>query len=412
MTRLAAAALLFLLAGCAAEPPTPPDLPWRDSPDAVVRLHRGGVPHTDRLGLTRHSLDPARSLLPLVLDNAMVDYQRGLRFGFAAAANAGFNAVAPWAEQPRSAVLEAAAGSRLLAVMPARPGNDQADSEEADGDSDTSAWFDPAGIRLARALPFRMPAPADLRPPAAAPAEAGLRALRQMLAEQAEQARPLPVWAMLQAFGTLDNAQTPDGRRRLPSPAEARAMAYGALAEGASGLVWFAEDSYAGRSSGAIGIAPVPPLDYGIQVFDGHRRDDMKATPGAIAAAAGLWQAVARLNREIDRLAPALLSPTAAFDYQVRLLPLEPGAGSLLATAETDASAPLRLLLKSFDDRFTLLAVNLTPQRWRLAVSLPQPMRRIERWFDTDAPPPLLAGGTGFEEDFPPHAVRIYRLSP
>lgn len=408
MTRLAAAAWLFLLAGCAAAPRAPADLPWRDSPDAVVRLHRGGVPHTDRLGLTRHSLDPARSLLPLVLDNAMVDYQRGLRFGFAAAANAGFNAVAPWAEQPRDAVLEAAAGARLLAVMPAR----KADAEDSDDAADNSAWFDPAGIRLARALPFRAPGPADLRPASAAAAEAGLRGLRQMLAEQAGQARPLPVWAMLQVFGTLDNAAAPDERRRLPSPAEARALAYGALAEGASGLVWFAEDSYAGRSSGAIGIAPVPALDYGIQVFDGHRRDDMKATPGAIAAAAGLWQAVARLNREIDRLAPALLSPTAAFDYQVRLLALEPGAASLLATAEADASAPLRLLLKSFDGRFTLLAVNLTPQRWRLAVSLPQPMRRIERWFDTDAPPALLAGGSGFEEDFPPHAVRIYRLTP
>ncbi|MBP7062916.1 hypothetical protein [Ferrovibrio sp.] len=408
MTRLAAAAWLFLLAGCAAAPPAPADLPWRDSPDAVVRLHRGGVPHTDRLGLTRHSLDPARSLLPLVLDNAMVDYQRGLRFGFAAAANAGFNAVAPWAEQPRDAVLEAAAGARLLAVMPAR----KADAEDSDDAADNSAWFDPAGIRLARALPFRDPGPADLRPASTAAAEAGLRALRQMLAEQAGQTRPLPVWAMLQVFGTLDNTAAPDERRRLPSPAEARALAYGALAEGASGLVWFAEDSYAGRSSGAIGIAPVPVLDYGIQVFDGHRRDDMKATPGAIAAAAGLWQAVARLNREIDRLAPALLSPTAAFDYQVRLLALEPGAASLLATAEADASAPLRLLLKSFDGRFTLLAVNLTPQRWRLAVSLPQPMRRIERWFDTDAPPALLAGGSGFEEDFPPHAVRIYRLTP
>ncbi len=408
MTRLAAAAWLFLLAGCAAAPPAPADLPWRDSPDAVVRLHRGGVPHTDRLGLTRHSLDPARSLLPLVLDNAMVDYQRGLRFGFAAAANAGFNAVAPWAEQPRDAVLEAAAGARLLAVMPAR----KTDAEDSDDAADNSAWFDPAGIRLARALPFRAPGPADLRPASTAAAEAGLRGLRQMLAEQAGQARPLPVWAMLQVFGTLDDAAAPDERRRLPSPAEARALAYGALAEGASGLVWFAEDSYAGRSSGAIGIAPVPALDYGIQVFDGRRRDGPKPGPGAIAAAAGLWQTVARLNREIDRLAPALLSPTAGFDYQVRLLALEPGAASLLATAESDASAPLRLLLKSFDGRFTLLAVNLTPQRWRLAVSLPQPMRRIERWFDTDAPPALLAGGSGFEEDFPPHAVRIYRLSP
>jgi len=382
--------LLPLLAACAAEAPSaPPPSPWRDTPQAVSRVHRTSVPHTDRLGQARATLDPARSLLPLVLDNAMVDYQRGTRFGFATAAAAGFNAVAPWSEQPREAVLEAAAGSRLLAVMPpAKPG--ETDSIEADD----IAWFDPAQVELVRAMPFRASQPvADLV------GMEGLGALTRAVADQSagRSAKALPVWAVLQAFGA------PAEDRRLPSPAEARALAYGALVQGASGLVWFAEDSYAGRSIGAIGIAPTPPLDYGIQVFDTGNRP-LRPKPSEVAAAGGLWQAVARLNREIERLSPALLSPTAAFDYRVRVRALEP--------ADSLEPAPLRLLLKSFDNRFTLIAVNLTNKPWRLSVTLPQPMGKVERWFDTDTAPALQRGGTEFEEDFAAHAVRLYRLSP
>jgi len=385
---------LLMLAACAdsAPPPAPaPDL-WREMKDAGFAQHRGGVPHTDRLGLPRQSLDPARSLLPLVLDNAMVDYQRGVRFGFANAAAAGFNAVAPWAQQPREAVLQAAAGSRLLAVMPrARPG--ETDAIEIDD----IAWFDPANIDLVRLMPFRSNSAPSLG------GREGLAALRGRVAAESAKARPLPVWAVLQAFAM------PSDQRRLPTPQEARALAYGALAEGASGLVWFAEDSYASRSIGALGIAAGPPLDYGIQVFDETSAKPLKPTPSEVAAAGSLWQAISRMNRELERLMPALLSPTAPFDYRVRLLPLDAGVP---ADAVPSDGPPLRLLLKSFDGRYTLLAANITDRPWKLNLLLPQPMRRIERWFDTDPPPALQRGGTEIEEDFPPYAVRVYRLSP
>lgn len=390
----------------------------------MLTLHRGGVPHSDRLGLPRQSLDPARSLLPLVLDNAMVDYQRGPRFGFAAAAAAGFNAVAPWSEQPRAAILAAAAGSRLLAVMPARQPAVDDEANGADIEWDNSAWFDPAGIRLVRAIPFRgapdqVARPSDLRPAALRPGsdgpEAGLGAIAAAVAEEAATAQPRPVWAVLQAF-----AAAGPPARRLPSPAEARALAYGALVLGASGLVWFAEDSYAGRSNGALGIAPAPALDYGIRLQNGaatpaggpaQQPDQQPAWqpgPRQIAAAAGLWQVVAQLNREIERLSPALLSPDARFDSRVRLLALDGGRADLA----TELGPPLRLLLKRFDDRYILVAVNLTPRPWRLFFGLPRPLSRIERWFDPAPPPPLSEGGSSFEEDFPPHAVRVYRLSP
>ncbi len=418
--RLLPAALLLLagiplLAGCAAAPPpAPPSLPWQEASGAVLTLHRGGVPHSDRLGLLRQSLDPARSLLPLVLDNAMVDYQRGPRFGFAAAAEAGFNAVAPWSEQPRAAILEAAAGSRLLAVMPARQPAADDDANGTDIEWDNSAWFDPAGIRLARAIPFRgapdqAARPADLRLGSDGP-EASLAAIAAAVAEEAAAAQPRPVWAVLQAF-----AAAGPPARRLPSPAEARALAYGALVLGASGLVWFAEDSYAGRSNGALGIAPAPALDYGIRLQNGAATPAggpaWQPGPRQIAAAAGLWQVVAQLNREIERLSPALLSPDARFDSRVRLLALDGGAADL-ATDLAVRGPPLRLLLKRFDDRYILVAVNLTPRPWRLFFGLPHPLSRIERWFDPAPPPPLSEGGSSFEEDFPPHAVRVYRLSP
>ncbi|WP_428249205.1 hypothetical protein [Ferrovibrio sp.] len=385
---------LLWLAACADSAPPPAAAPelWREMKDAGFARHRGGVPHTDRLGLPRQSLDPARSLFALVLDNAMVDYQRGVRFGFANAAAAGFNGIAPWPQQPREAILQAAAGSRLLAVMPrARPG--ETDSIEIDD----IAWFDPANIDLVRLFPFHSNRPAILG------GREGLSALRQRVAAQSEAARPRPVWTVLQAFAA------PGEERRLPTPQEARALAYGALAEGASGLVWFAEDSYASRSIGALGIAPGPPLDYGVQVFGENPARMLQPTPNQVAAAGSLWQAIARMNREIERLTPALLSHTAMFDYRVRLLPLDNGVP---ADAMPSEGTPLRLLLKSFDDRYTLLAVNVTDRPWKLNLLLPQPMRRIERWFDNDPPPALQRGGTEIEEDFPPYTVRVYRLSP
>lgn len=373
---------LAWLAGCTA--PAPP--PWRDSPDAVSRTHPGGLPHTDRLGQPRRQLEPVRSFFPLVLDNAMVDYGRGLRFGFAAAYEAGFNAIAPWDGQPQDAVLQAAAGSRLLAVLPA----EQAAAARADETVDTEALFDARAVRLIRIEPFRDQAqPLD--------GDSGLALLRKAVAQTPDK----PVWAVLQAYAA------PSQQRRLPSSAEARALAYGAVIEGAAGLVWFGEDSYAARSIGALGIGRAPPLDYGVILAENQSSTPaFRPDPAQVGQARALWQTVARLNREIERLSPALLGGRPGLAPRAELLPLDDGAP--LRPGET----PIRLRLLQHDGHLTLLAVNLSPRPWRLRLTLLAGIKRLERWFDTDPPPALNPANRQFEEDFQPLGVRIYRFTP
>ncbi len=397
--------LLLVLAGCAT-PPAPP--PWRDSPAAVADQHRNGLPHTDRLGQPRRQLDPVRSFFPLILDNAMVDYSRGLRFGFAAAYEAGFNAVSPWSGQPRNAALAAAAGSRLLLAL----NPEEAAAARAEDGADLQALLDARTVRLVRIMPFsaRGPeasSPADIASPA--DIDSALNALRQAVAQRPND----PAWSVLQAFAA------PAIGLRLPSSAEARALAYGALIGGASGLIWLGEDSYVSRSGGALGIGPALPLDYGVQLPESEQGPPFKPEPAQVGQARALWQTVARLNREIERLSPALLSPTAQTPPRAELLPLDDGPP--LAEGET----PIRLLLKQQDGvqpggqiggqiggHLTLLAANLSHRPWRLRISLPGGIKRLERWFDTDPAPALNAGNRQFEEDFPPLGVRVYRLTP
>ena len=390
---LPALGLLALLAGCAA--PVPP--PWRDSPEAVSRVHAAGLPHTDQLGRPRRQLDPVRSFFPLVLDNAMVEYGRGLRFGFATAYEAGFNAIAPWNGQPLDAVLQAAAGSRLLAVLPPA----QAAAARADETADTEALFDARAVRLVRIEPFReQPQPRD--PPQPLDGDTGLALLRKAVAQTPE----TPVWAVLQAYATPGGAVAGD-RRRLPSSAEARALAYGAVIEGASGLVWFGEDSYAARSLGALGIGPTLPLDYGVILPENQPSGSVfKPDPAQVGQARALWQAVARLNREIERLSPALLGGISGLPPRAELLPLDDGPP--LTPDET----PIRLRLLHYDGHLTLLAVNLSPRPWRLRLTLLAGIKRLERWFDPAPPPALNLANRQFEEDFQPFGVRIYRFTP
>lgn len=333
-------------------------------PGAVQHPHPDGVAQIARDGAVLTQFDAPRALLPLALGGALVDYRGGVRQGFRDAYAAGFSAVVPDPGQPLAAVRAAAEGSHLLALTdtpPPSPG----DAGLLDS---RPAWLVPVNTA------------ADL----------------DRLAAAVRTAPGRPVWALLHAHAD------PARGRPMPDPATAGLLAFGALASGASGLVWQGEDNYAARNAGMMGIAAAPPLDYGIRTDPDSGRQPYRATPDDIAASRRLWDAVARLNRRIEKLAPMLLRADAPDGYA-------------LAVADGEDGSGLRSLLKPWDGandpRRLLLVVNAGETAARVRIAFDRPLGSIERWQDDDsaAPDADLARGL-IRDSIAARSVRLYRI--
>lgn len=360
---------LLLLAGCAADR----DAAYLRIDSAVQRPHLQILPHLDEAGRLRHSFDPQLSFLPLALGGALVDYRRGVSRGFADAFAADFNAVVGDPDQPLPALLRAAEGSGVRLLRP---------RHEDDSDRGLTVLLD-ASAAAVIAMP-RDPVRID---DFAAAAQAAIKDGR-------------PVWALLPAHGTAE--------QRLLQPNEARALAYAALVHGASGLIWQGEDNYAARNAGAIGIAAAPQIDYGI----GMRGETdhvaimappYRASPAEVAASKRLWDTVAGLNRAIARLRPALLQPDIDQPYMIAL-----------ASSESAMPAPVRSLLKPWEDGWLMIAVNLDAYDHAIRVDFDRPLRRIARFTGPDAALSLEQDSARgrFYDTFEPYGVRLYRITP
>lgn len=337
-------------------------------PGAVQHPHPQGVAQLARDGTLLTQFDAPRALLPLALGGALVDYRNGLRQGFRDAYAAGFNAVVPDPGQPLTAVRAAAEGSHLLALHDATPG-DGAPQDGAVLLDARPAWLVPVNTA------------ADL----------------DRLAVAVRTAPGRPVWALLRAHA--DAARD----RPMPDPAAAGLFAFGALASGASGLVWQGEDNYAARNAGMMGIAAAPPLDYGIRTDPDSGRQPYRATPDDIAASRRLWDAVARLNRRIEKLAPMLLRPDAPDGYT-------------LAVADGEDGRGLRSLLKPWDGandpRRLLLVVNAGETAARFRIAFDRPLASIERWQEDDSAAPDADAARGLIRDhIAARSVRLYRIT-
>lgn len=163
-----------------------------------------------------------------------------------------------------------------------------------------------------------------------------------------------PVWLVVQAMAG------PEEGWRMPTPEELRAMVFAGLVHGATGLFYFALDSFVTREGQILGIAPDPAPAYALPPGFGHATPPLMASPEDRAASRRLWQAVVALNRELQALAPDLLAATAT--------------ATCTATVPGRPDAPIRTLLKERDGHFTLLAVNLERSALpvRFSCTLPQ----------------------------------------
>jgi hypothetical protein len=195
-----------------------------------------------------------------------------------------------------------------------------------------------------------------------------------------------PVWITLQAFGGLGGL---DPAMRLPTPDELRGMAFTAIIHGATGLILFAWDSRVTREGHILGISPTTPERY----VSGDT-----ATAADAAASRVLWAGAGALNRELERLTPRLLSPTAGLAYDVRV------------SGDHRVGSPIRTMLKETEGRYTLLAANLDDRqlgtRYRFAREIAS-ARRLE---PDGAATAIESDGTSFTDRLGPLGAAVYEL--
>ncbi len=422
--------VLAVLAACSTAPSTEPA-------EAIQKIYRGGVPHTDSRGVPRFVYDPDKSFLPIGLYHALVGPHFGRDYDLSDLKEARFNLIHFWNGQTLADVLGPARTAGLQLMVP-EPTLD--DVRRFRGDPTIWGWYldeEPSGRyqpdthseKLAIFAERRdavhvldpdrpvfsldKPAMDDGRrvnwlrwigagdiaahfnyPVLTSEPLRTLDTVRGIprsvaLAVEASAERK-PVLLVVQAFAS------PRGWA-WPSPRELRAMTYAGIVHGATGIMYFAYDSFVTRDGEVIGIAPDPTAAHGpTPDFDNDGKPPVAATERDLETSRGLWRAALGLNAELHALAPVLLSPTAGADYTASV------------TGESVSQTPIRVILKEHDGRWTLIAVNLDDAALRVRMTFPLPLRRVGRLFD-DEEPPVVTGGI-IEDNFAPFAVRLYTI--
>jgi hypothetical protein len=408
---------------------------FRDTPDAVQSIYRDGVPHTDRTGELRFAYEPGRSFFPIGMYHALDGEFTGVRYSFADLAALGINTVVPWRDQPLDQVIAAARRSRLQVIWDEPTAADLASFAndpailgwDVDHEPSVAEPGAAADARLARFLArrteiraasdrpvFTVNSPSVSEPRTALwsawagagdlvafwkypffgpPVETltgprGVPDVTQFAVRAVQQRKP--VLYVAQAF----SGQELDWR--FPDPAQARAMIYAALVHGATGVIWFAEDSFVTRNDGVLGAYPAPRGDYGRRL-PGSRVVPQTKPEAELAGSRRMWETVGRIDRELAALAPALLSPTSDRAYTVAV------SGWPLS------AAPIRTLLKRDGDDLVLLAVNVDAVRLTARFDFTGAVRDIRRVFDENPAPTV--DSARWTDPFGPFEVRIYRLT-
>jgi hypothetical protein len=407
---------------------------WRDLPDAPQTVYRSGVPHTGRTGVPRTDYAPGRSFLPIGLYHALSGDWHGRRYDLDEIAAAGFNTVHLWERQALADVAAVAhdAGVQIVFHEPdddavRRFGDHPAmlswylDEEPtlrypADEQATRRAAFDARRDRLHLLDPGRPVHVVDAPPGnfvtwdawavrgdvvvfsvypvrsghefrVAGPRSVADTVVRAVALNNAAR----PVWFVAQAFAS------PTYGWRLPTAREYRAMVYTAIVHGATGVIAFAFDSFVTRDGQVLGIAPQPAASYGaVPDYDGRGDAPLVVDDAALAASRSLWRDVARVNRELAELTPALLSPTAGLSYRVSVLGL------------SEVETPVRTLLKRDVESYVLIVVNLAGRALDARFAFDRAVVDLRRPFAPDAA--VDPGDRGWQTRLGPFETQVFRF--
>ena len=409
-TRALLGVATLLLSGCHATDLSRAAMPWRVSHDAIQAPYPDGVPHTDKQGRPRLKFDPDVSFFPVGLYHGLTGNYGGIDYSFEPISDAGFNTVVAWGDVPTDAVLDAATRHGLQVIM-SLPSDDEVvlarDHEnllgfDIDHEPSVARTLSRVFDRLdafekrrseIRALdPDRAVFTVDF--PAVSPERiVGWETWRRVgdvtsfwnypiagnhspsvggpvgvgetvsLAVDAVGAGK-PIWFVAQAF----EGPVFDFDWRMPTPRQARAMAYAAMVHGASGLIWFSFDSFVTRNGNVIGISPSPRSDYGV-VLD-HAltgQAPLQASARQMAESRDLWDAVVALNPEFTEQRELWLSPTADRDYQVEI------------RGGHTSRVPVRTQMKKTRDGLYLVAVNVDEDPVDFRIGFDTPVESLAR---------------------------------
>jgi hypothetical protein len=405
---------------------------WYDDPElgAIQTVHQAGAPHTDRRGQPMTRYDKARSFLPIGVYHGLTGTHHGRKYDFSTLKQAGFNTVHGWEGQTFAPLL-AEASRRGLQLIYHNPTD--ADVRAGRGNESILAWYldeeptlrkwDPDWTERLAVFKARRDRIREMDPGRAVfvldtpyidppwrerwlawsragdvsahwnypligettNALTGRRGVPETVASAIDAVvGQKPVWLVVQAFAS------PLWDWRMPNEAELRAMTYAGIVHGATGIIYFAYDSFVTRDGQVLGAAPRTETDYGdAPDYNRDGEPPLTVSPDDAAKSRLLWTAIARLNGELNQLASAILSPTARLDYTVEV--------------EGDG-APVRTLLKDTGGGLVLIAVNVANMPVQVRFSFPETAGTPKPYFGVQA-----GSGTGdWVESFEPFAVKVY----
>jgi hypothetical protein len=151
-----------------------------------------------------------------------------------------------------------------------------------------------------------------------------------------------PVWLCIQAF-----EQPTDGQFwwSMPSPRQLRVQAYAAVIHGATGIIYFALDSWVTRIGAAIGMSWETSFSEADSMLRNTGQGGFNASKALASESRLAWAAATQLNTELTSLSSALLSSTSNASYDVFF------QGSNMSPT------PLRTILKEDPVRKALLLI-------------------------------------------------------
>ena len=412
---------------------------WVDHPAAVQTVYAKGVPHTDRNGRPLDAYDANRSFFPIAIYHALHGEHRGRTYGFGELRKAGFNSCHLWAghDEAEPAAIRAAADAGVQVIIQSPDDAVVRDFRDhpailgwyVDEEPTGRYWGDEMAARFAefgkrrdaiRAIDpshpvFVLDVPWITEPATEwwtkwatsgdvsvhdnYPINHTRRSLsfNQGIPESVSLAARVngerkPVWVCLQAFEQNDKRF----QFSMPDPRQLRCMTYAAIVHGGTGVMYFALDSWVTRNGSVVGMSPDAPASYG---------QDLVATADQLRMSRALWEAATAVNKELDALRPALLSPTAAagVNYQIQLD----------SEWESITKEPIRTLLKTHPDGgYVLLVVNIDAAPQRVRVVFADPKFKFTQLFEAAGAAQLQTAADGLSFMAGPWDVRVIRITP
>ena len=182
---------------------------------------------------------------------------------------------------------------------------------------------------------------------------------------------PKAIWPIIQYFQGW-------GWERFPTYPELRAMSFAALAAGANGITWY--------------------------TYGGTVEPEKKKFNYGVTTSPERWKNISTIATQISELAPVLLQPTSPDDQPTATVV----SGPTTAAYKVES---IVCLLKRFEGKTYLLAVNTTPEEVvaRFVFPTPRPDGTPETLYDEKDLSNATFSDGALAETFEPFGVRIWR---